>query len=507
MQTIKNAFVFSLILLLFVACNEHGEPILQFFNASNLPASFFTIDTERDTLLVTGKGASIRIPKGAIHGTKNRKVRLMIKEAYSVSDMMLAGLQTKSNDRMLSSGGMIYIQSADGDAEIVSPIAVSMPSGNFEEDMQLFKGKWNRDSTINWTDPQPLIPNEGLKDTISEGKTIFNTNCYSCHDPFKNATGPPLVFLTQRRSKVWLKQFIHNSAKLIASGDPLANCLYNKWNKTAMTAFPALTDDELEKLYRYLDRISKNLNPADFPDIAQGLDSCKAYYKARQELERLREEQKADNGLEVERVFRDPDYHDWDMPGNLVVPKNDYSTYYSFTVTSFGWYNVDAFAADLPGFEPASLKVRVAGSYAGYTNVYLIIPAARVCVDGGLLQGENQVYGFYTNDGQLSLPQGKQAYILAFTEIKGQILFGRAGFITAKESEVQVVPVPVTKDIMNKMIRYMDLTDLTLEAKGSWKADTISSIDARIKQVEGLKPKGNNCDCLPYNVHDSVISE
>ncbi len=498
----EKFFLFLLFLFLCCACNENGEPVLQFFNTRNLPSSYYTIDTERDTVLLTAKGASIRIPKGAIRGAANKKVRLEVKEAYNVSDMMLAGIQTNSDGKMLSSGGMIYIQAADGDAEMVQPVAVSMPSGNFEADMKLFKGQWDKDSALNWTDPQPLIPNQPLLDSIAEGKAIFNTNCSSCHNPLRDATGPPLVFLTQRRNKAWLKRFIHNNAELIASGDPLANCLYNHWNKTVMTAFPSMTDDELEKLYRYLDQVSKNLNPGDYPDIGKGLDSCKTYYKARLELERLRGVKIRDNGPEVERVFLDSAYHDLDLPENLVVPKNDNSTSYSFTITSFGWYNVDAFAMNLPGFESATLKVRLNGGYAGHTNIYLVIPSAKVCVEGGLLQGADKVYGFYTDDGQLSLPQGKQAYILTCTEKKGQILFGRAGFITAKDNLVTVTPVPVTKEIMNKMIAYMDLQDLSVEAKASKNADTIRSIDAKLKQLEGLKPKGNNCDCIPYAIDD-----
>lgn len=494
----KNSQLWLLCCFLLQSCNDQGESLLQYFNTGNLPATYFTIDTNRDTLLTTARGAVIRIPKGAIKG-KSSQVRLAIKEAYDASEIMLAGLHTRSNGKLLSSGGMISIQAADGDAEIVQPVGVSLPSNNYEADMKLFRGEWDKDSMINWTDPQPLIPNQPLIDRLARGKMVFNTNCASCHHPTKDATGPPLVFLSQRRSKEWTLGFIYNSAAMIASGDPLANCIYNKWNKTAMTAFPTLTYEELDDMFRYLDQVSKNLNPADYPDVAAGLDSCRAYYNARAALERRRNAQIEDNGPEMKHVFLDTGTHPFDAPENLVAPKRANSVQYSFSITTFGWYNIDAFAMNLPGFEPASLKVSLTGAHTGHTNIWLVIPSAKVCVDGGLLKGEDKVYGFYTDDGQLSLPLGKQAYVLAFTEKDGQILFGRTAFTTAKNNELQLVPAPASRENMKQMIDYMDLQDLSVTVAPAKNIDTLQRIEAQLKAIEQLKPKGQRCDCLPYD--------
>lgn len=86
-----------------------------------------------------------------------------------------------------------------------------------------------------------------------DGKALFQANCASCHNPLKDATGPALKGMDERvPSKEWLYKWVHNSAAVIASGDKYANELYNKWNKTAMTSFPNLTEAEIDAIVVYV---------------------------------------------------------------------------------------------------------------------------------------------------------------------------------------------------------------------------------------------------------------
>jgi len=86
-----------------------------------------------------------------------------------------------------------------------------------------------------------------------DGKAIFQANCATCHNPVKDATGPALKDVDKRvPSKEWLYNWIHNSSKLISSGDKYANDIYNKWNKTAMTAFPSLSTEEIDAVIKYV---------------------------------------------------------------------------------------------------------------------------------------------------------------------------------------------------------------------------------------------------------------
>src|SRR5690606_15576224 len=55
---------------------------------------------------------------------------------------------------------------------------------------------------------------------IQDGKSIFNANCSACHRLDQKLIGPALRGVTDRREVQWAKDFIHNSQKMIASGDP-----------------------------------------------------------------------------------------------------------------------------------------------------------------------------------------------------------------------------------------------------------------------------------------------
>jgi predicted CXXCH cytochrome family protein len=89
-----------------------------------------------------------------------------------------------------------------------------------------------------------------------DGKALFQSNCAACHNPLKDATGPALKGVDTRvPSKEWLYNWIHNSSKVIASGDKYATDLYAKWNKTAMTSFPTLSNEEIDAVITYVNSV------------------------------------------------------------------------------------------------------------------------------------------------------------------------------------------------------------------------------------------------------------
>lgn len=87
-----------------------------------------------------------------------------------------------------------------------------------------------------------------------DGKALFQSNCASCHNPIKDATGPALKGVTGRvPSKEWLYDWIHNSAAVIAKGDAYGNKVYKEWQMTAMTAFPSLSNEEIDAIINYVE--------------------------------------------------------------------------------------------------------------------------------------------------------------------------------------------------------------------------------------------------------------
>ena len=91
----------------------------------------------------------------------------------------------------------------------------------------------------------------------AKGKSLFNANCAACHKLDKKMTGPALRNVETRLSeeegldREWLYAWIRNSAGMIKSGDAYANKIYNEYGGAAMTAFPQLSDDDLNNILAY----------------------------------------------------------------------------------------------------------------------------------------------------------------------------------------------------------------------------------------------------------------
>ncbi len=84
-----------------------------------------------------------------------------------------------------------------------------------------------------------------------EGKNLFKSQCASCHKLDKKLIGPKLGGVESRRENDWLKSWIRNNAALRASGDADAIAIYEEYNGSVMTAFPALTDQNIDNILYY----------------------------------------------------------------------------------------------------------------------------------------------------------------------------------------------------------------------------------------------------------------
>ena len=89
------------------------------------------------------------------------------------------------------------------------------------------------------------------------GKALFNTNCASCHKLDKKMTGPALRNVETRLAedegldREWLYKWIRNSSAMIKSGDAYAVKIYEEYNKSAMTAYPQLTNSDIDNILAY----------------------------------------------------------------------------------------------------------------------------------------------------------------------------------------------------------------------------------------------------------------
>jgi protein SCO1/2 len=111
-------------------------------------------------------------------------------------------------------------------------------------------GQWTRFSAVDsprflaarmgtflgWRDPDPGKSYAEAKPiTVPNGQRLFASKCSACHTVGKgDRLGPDLAGVTERREHAWLMRYIQHPDEVLASGDPIAAALYNKYKKVGM---------------------------------------------------------------------------------------------------------------------------------------------------------------------------------------------------------------------------------------------------------------------------------
>src|SRR5689334_22449712 len=117
------ALPFLVLVLLVSSCGtkKTNQSVL---TPANLKSAFITLNADSAYVLKAPKGAILKIARNSFDVKPGEKIRLEIKEAFTASDILLAGLTTKSNGKLLQSGGMIYINATANDkaVKIIKPI-------------------------------------------------------------------------------------------------------------------------------------------------------------------------------------------------------------------------------------------------------------------------------------------------------------------------------------------------------------------------------------------------
>ncbi|TPD65504.1 c-type cytochrome [Flavobacterium microcysteis] len=109
-------------------------------------------------------------------------------------------------------------------------------------------------------------PAAGAGDAAA-GKALFNANCAACHKLDAKMTGPALRGVTERHDKKWLHAWIKDSQAMIKAGDAAAVKVFNENNKSVMTAFPQLSDADIDNILAYTSE------PKAEPKVAVGTAS------------------------------------------------------------------------------------------------------------------------------------------------------------------------------------------------------------------------------------------
>ncbi len=84
-----------------------------------------------------------------------------------------------------------------------------------------------------------------------EGKKLYKSLCAACHKLDKKLIGPALGKIEEKRENTWLKSWIKDNVALRASGDADANAVFDEYKGMPMTAFPQLSDTDIDNILYY----------------------------------------------------------------------------------------------------------------------------------------------------------------------------------------------------------------------------------------------------------------
>ncbi len=91
-----------------------------------------------------------------------------------------------------------------------------------------------------------------LAQDVAAGESAYKINCASCHKVHTKLVGPALAGVYDKYEREWLYKWIKNSSAMIKSGDERANAIYNEYNQSVMTAFPTLSEGDMDNILAYV---------------------------------------------------------------------------------------------------------------------------------------------------------------------------------------------------------------------------------------------------------------
>lgn len=466
-----------LLSILVISCStKQKRPAQNILTASNLQLQLYEIDPSVENTIRTKNGASVRFPKDAFKLNGAGKVQVSIKEAYSMKDILLAGLVTESNGKTLSSGGMIYLDARQNgkNIELQKKAGVSLPVSNYNDQMQVYKGEYTKDSSINWVEPKPL---DSMPTREYDGKAMFFSNCSACHGITKAVTGPALYNALKRApSKQWLYSYVRNWESSFSFKDSTKNnyalysCCVTNYSATQMNKFPMLNDEALDVLFGYIQSVSDQNPPPPSNQVIQ-CAPC---------LNRKTAPGSAPADWDSLTIKSYPQFYigETDSSGTIQpddtlsfvppaiqndIDKNEYQPYYGFSISTFGWYNIDAISENMPGAAECTLTVKITNdNEQNNTTMFLQIPALKLLAQAYPAQDGKWV--FKDASGSVHLIPGKQAYIIAFGERNKKLIYGIKPFIISERNVLELKVTGISKEAFVTQIGKLGLDELKLFA-------------------------------------------
>ncbi len=150
------------------------HPVSNLFQQFEKEPELISFSAQIDTVFFGKEGTEIRVEKNTFVYAESGEdvvgsVMFELREYYSLSDILLANLTTKSSSEIIETGGMINIEATSSGKICVlkenATIEIGFPFQEEKENMQLFNGTWDGNN-VDW-EVADVIVNPSLGSNIS----------------------------------------------------------------------------------------------------------------------------------------------------------------------------------------------------------------------------------------------------------------------------------------------------------------------------------------------------
>jgi hypothetical protein len=146
--------LFLVVAFVVLSCTKPATEQLNFEELTESNKQVFIIDNNSDTTLTGKQGTQISIPANILGEalTDDDTLKIILREYYQMSDILLAGLSTTSNGKLLETKGMIHLEFRLNNRKITNVnqgLKVKFRNNEEASDYHIFYGN-KVDNSINW---------------------------------------------------------------------------------------------------------------------------------------------------------------------------------------------------------------------------------------------------------------------------------------------------------------------------------------------------------------------
>ncbi len=151
-NTMKKIIIVGIALVLY-SCIDKQNITTKFESHFKTDKQHFSFLGDSERTVIGKKGTKIIIPQGAIENiSKTDTIEVILQEVYNVSDMLLKGLSTSSNGKLLESNGMVNItilKNSQMVGKLSKPLGIFFNQESIGNNFNIFYGNEN-EAGLNW---------------------------------------------------------------------------------------------------------------------------------------------------------------------------------------------------------------------------------------------------------------------------------------------------------------------------------------------------------------------